>query len=129
MNDIPKQETSQTGSIPGWEFANSGSDAARQFCNQGQVVAKAMTDWNRECRRFATHLMGQTAEAAAQVASCKNLPEVFAVQARWLQAVIDDYVKETGRLMEVNSKLIGDMVQVGRVETREGPAKTVKVGS
>jgi len=119
MNDIQEQETSQTASMPGWD-----SDAARQFCNQGQVVAQAMTGWNRECSRFVSHRVSQTVEAAAQVVNCRSLPEVFAVQARWLQAAFDDYMKETKRLMELRSDLIGNMVlQGGQVEIRQGPAK------
>jgi hypothetical protein len=130
MNDAPKQTTSQTTVIPGGEFANAGSDAVRQFCNQGQIFAKAMTDWNTECSRFVTHCMTRATEAAEQVASCRSLPEVFAIQARWLQATFDDYVQEADKLMEVNTQLVSNMVpQVGQVEIRQGPAKTAKVGS
>lgn len=110
MNDIPKQETSRTASIPRWELANAGSDAAGQFFNQGAIVVKAMTDWNMEYSRFVTHRMSRTAEAAAQVASCRSLPEALAVQARWLQAIFCDYVEETERLVAVNSKLIGNVL-------------------
>lgn len=130
MNDALNQASSQTTVIPEWELANVGSDGARQFCNQRQIFAKAMRDWNWECSRFVTHRMTRATETIEQAASCRSLPEVFAVQARWLQATFDDYVQEAERLIEVNSQLVSNMVpQVGHGEIRQGPDNTAKVGT
>src|ERR1700757_861892 len=105
MNDMPKQETTQTAFVPGWEFAKAGSDAAQQFCNQGQVVAKALTDWTSEYSRFINQRISRTSECVAQMGKCQSLPDMLMLQTQWLQSTVNDYVEETGKLMEVNSKI------------------------
>lgn len=123
MNDMPTPEISQTV-FPSLELANAGSDAARLFCNQGQIVAKSMTDWTTECSRFVTHRMNRSTEAMAQIANCHSFPEMFAVQAKWLQDAVDDYVKESSKLLDVNNNIVGSMArQVGQGETPQSPAK------
>jgi hypothetical protein len=53
------------------------------------------------------------------VSKCQNVSEVFAIQTHWLHDATDDYLKEMGKLMEVNSKVIGGVLAtVGQVEDR-----------
>jgi hypothetical protein len=128
MNDMPKLEAFPTVAMPGWEL---GSDAAQQFCNRGQIVAQAMTDWNTEYSRFVTHRMSRASEAVAQIAKCHSLPEMITAQTKWFQEAVDDYMRQASKLMEVNSKIMGDLLpQIGQSETRQSAAKTsMKVGS
>ena len=118
MNNMPKLEAFPLVTIPGWELAKAGSDAAQQLCNQGEVVAMAMTDWNTECRRFVTHRMSRTSEAVAEISKCRSLPEMFTAQTKWFQEAVDDYTREAGRLMEVNSKIIGDLLPPMTVDSQ-----------
>jgi hypothetical protein len=50
---------------------------------------------------------------------CQNLPEVFAIQAQWVQDAADDYLKEMSKLMEVNGKLVSSLMRsAGQTGTR-----------
>ena len=115
MNDTTKSGTSVTFTVPAWEFAKAGSEAAQQVCNHGQMIAEAMNDWNAECHRFVSHRMNQNRDAIMKIAKSQSLPEMLAVQAKWLQDAAEDYMKETSTLMEVNSKIMtGFAPQVGQ---------------
>jgi len=130
MNDIPKSVADQA-SVPGWELAIAGSDAVQKVCNQGQAVAKATMDWNAECSRFLTHRFSKTSQAVAQITKCRTVPEMFEVQAKWLQTAVEDYMKETSSLLDMNSKIISYMVpRFTPGETSQSAATTpTKVGT
>jgi hypothetical protein len=125
MDDIKHSETSLTFAVPTWEFTKLGSEAAQQVCNQGQTVAKAMTDWNAECHRFVSHRMSRNGDAVMKIAKSQSLPEMLAIQAKWLQVAVEDYLSETSMLMEMNSKLLcGLMPQVGQAFQSSAKAPT-----
>ncbi len=125
MNDTAKSATSVAFTVPAWEFAEAGSEAAQQVCNHGQIIAKAMNDWNAECQRFVTHRMSQNRDAIMKIVKSQSLPEMIAVQAKWLQDAVEDYMKETSTLIEVNSKIIsGFAPQVGQALQSSAKAPT-----
>jgi hypothetical protein len=106
MNDIGKPEKADSLGAFGWSLAQPGSDAARRLSDQAEAVTKAMTDWNREFTSFVSYRMNRTSEAAGRMTKCKSLPEIWAIQAQWVQDAVDDYRKEANRLLEVNSKVM-----------------------
>ena len=112
MNDMPKSETFVTFSLPGWDFAKAGSDAAQQVCNQGQIVAKTMQDWSAEYSKFLSQRMRRNSEAFAEIAKCQSAAAMIGIQAKWLQDAVGDYVNETSKLMELNSKIMRGFLPV-----------------
>ena len=67
----------------------------------------------------------EMARALGRVTRCQNFPEVFAIQAQWVQDAADDYLSEMSKLMEVNSKImsgmLGSLGQVGMPSAAEMP--------
>jgi hypothetical protein len=125
MSDTTKTETSGLFQVPAWEFAKAGSHATEQACNQAQAVAKAITDWNAECHRFVSHRMSRNGDAAVKIAKSQNLPEMLAVQSKWLEDVIEDYIKETSMLVELNKTIMsGLMPQVAQAFQSSARAPT-----
>jgi hypothetical protein len=125
MNEVRKSEFA--GAMPdfGVSFVQVSSDAARRLCEQGQSLAKTIGEWNSEAGRFLTHRVARNGEALGRVTRCQNFPEVFAIQAQWVQDAADDYLSEVSKLMEVNSRImtsmLGSLGQVGMPSAAEMP--------
>jgi hypothetical protein len=125
MNEVKKSEF--PGAMPdfGVSFVQVGSDAARRLCEQGHSVTKTISEWHSEASRFVTHRVARNGEALGRVTRCQNFPEVFAIQAQWVQDAADDYLSEMSKLMEVNSKImsgmLGSLGQVGMPSAAEMP--------
>ena len=107
MDDVRKPDTIAG---LGWPLAEVSSEATRRFCEQGQTVAKTMSDWKNEVSQFLSHRAGRNSEAVGRMTKCQSLPEVFAIQTKWVQDAVDDYTKEMSKLMETNSKVFGDLM-------------------
>jgi hypothetical protein len=126
MNEVRKSEFAGTMPDFGVPFVQLSSDATRRLCEQGQSVAKTISEWNSEAGRFLTHRAARNSEALGRATRCQNFPEVFAIQAQWVQDAADDYLSEMSKLMEVNSRLMkgmfGSLGQVAMPSTAETPA-------
>ena len=95
------------------------SDATRRVCEQGQTVTQTMSEWNTEVSHFLSRRVARNGETIGRMTKCQNLPEVFTVQAQWVQDAADDYLKEVSKLMEVNSKLASSLMwSAGQTGTR-----------
>jgi hypothetical protein len=91
-------------------FVHVGSEATRRLCEHGQSVARTIGDWNTEVGHFVSHRVARNSETFGQMAKCKHFTEVLALQAQWLQDTADDYVKETNKLIEVSSRMMGGLL-------------------
>ena len=98
-------------------FVLVNSDATRRLCEQGQSVAKTVSEWNTEVSHFLNHRVARNGEALRRMTKCQNLPEVFAIQTESVREAADDYLREMGKMMEVNSKLMGGLMgSIGKFE-------------
>lgn len=105
-------------------FTQASSGATCRFCEQGQTIAQTMTEWNTEVSHFLINRVARNGEVIERITKCQGLPEVFAVQAQWVQDAAADYLKEMSKLMEVNSKIMGSLMgSFGQTDTRSSPAK------
>jgi len=78
-----------------------------------------MSEWNTAVSHFLSRRVVRNGETIGRMAKCQNLPEVFAIQAQWVQDAADDYLKEVNKLMEVNSKLVSSLMRsAGQTEIR-----------
>ncbi len=58
------------------------------------------------------------------MAKCQNFGEAFSVQAKWLQEATDDYLRQFGKLLEVNCRFFGDALKpVAKATTQAAEAK------
>jgi hypothetical protein len=114
MNEVRKPEVTDFGAL-----VQVSSDATRRLCEHGESVANTISEWNTEVNHFLSHRAAQNSETMGRMAKCQNLPEIFAVQTRWMQEAADDYLKEMSKLMEVNSRMMGGLLgSFGQVETQ-----------
>ena len=103
----------------GTSLTQMTSDATRRVYEQGQTVAQTMSEWNTEVSHFVSRRVARNGETIDRMTKCQNLPEVFAIQAQWVQDAADDYLKEVNKLMEVNSKLVSSLMRsAGQTEIR-----------
>jgi hypothetical protein len=124
MDEVRKTEMTEMISGLAGPFAQAGSDATRRFCEQSQSIAKTMAEWNTEMSHFLTHRVARNGEAIGSMTKCQSLPEIFSIQARWVQDAADDYLKEMSKLMEMNGKImVGLLGSVGQAEIRPSPTK------
>ncbi len=67
----------------------------------------------------------------SHVAKCQNFPEIFSLQAQWMQGTSEDYIKEMSKLMEVGSRMMGGLLEsFGQIEvqsTEPARSSTAKV--
>ena len=119
MDDIGRSDRAEV--VP--DFVTSltqvTSDATRRVCEQGQTVTQTMSEWNTEVSHFLGRRVTRNGETIGRMTKCQNLPEVFAIQAQWVQDAADDYLKEMSKLMEVNGKLVSSLMRsAGQTGTR-----------
>jgi len=91
----------------GRPFAQVSSEAASRFCEQGQSVAKMISEWNGEISQFLSQRATRNGETLRRITQCQNPSDVFGIQAQWFQDATEDYLREIGKLTEVNSKVMG----------------------
>jgi hypothetical protein len=62
---------------------------------------------------------------------CQSWSGAFKTEAQWLRVAIDDYIKGTSRLMEFNTKFIGNLLNVsgGTVEQPSNPTTSKRAAS
>jgi Phasin protein len=111
MDEVRKPEFAETISSLAGPFAQVSSDATRRLCEQGQSAAKTISEWNTEVSHFLSHRVARNGEALGRMTKCQNFPEVFAIQAQWIQDAADDYLKEVSKLMDANSKIMSSMLR------------------
>lgn len=126
MNEVRKPEFAELGA----SFAQVGSEVARRLCEQSQSMAQTISEWNAEISQFVSHRAARNGDALRRVTQCQNVPDLFSVQAQWVQDATEDYLREIGKLTEFNSKImdgwvgsIGTAVAPVPFESRTPPAK------
>ncbi len=101
----------------GASIVKVSSDATRRLCDQGQSFAKTISEWNMEVSQFVSYRLARNGETLGRMAKCPNLPEIFAIQTQWMRDAADDYRKQTSKLMEVNSRVMGGLLgSFGQIE-------------
>ena len=106
MNEMSTQAFSEVIPEIGKSFAQASSNATRRLCEQSESFTKTLGEWNAEVSHFVTHRATRNSDTMTRIAKCQNGPDVFAVQAQWLQDAADDYLKEMTKLMEVGSRIM-----------------------
>jgi hypothetical protein len=94
----------------GASFAQVSSEATRRLCEQGQSVMQTMNEWNAEISQFLSHRAARNGEALRRVTQCQNVPDLFSMQAQWVQDATEDYLREIGKLTEFNSRIMGSWI-------------------
>src|SRR5690349_17635301 len=113
MNEVRKAEFAELGA----SFAQVSSEAARRLCEQSQSMAQTFTEWNVEISQFISHRAARNSETLRRITQCQNPPDVFGMQAQWFQDATEDYLREIGKLTEVNSKIMGGWLGlIGKAE-------------
>ena len=103
----------------GASFAQVSSEATRRLCEQGQSVMQTMNEWNVEISQFLSHRAARNGEALRRVTQCQNVPDLFGIQAQWVQHATEDYLREIGKLTELNNRIMGSWV--GSIGTAVAP--------
>jgi len=91
-------------------LAQVSSEATRRLCEQGQSVMQTMNEWNAEIGQFLSHRAARNGEAVRRVTRCQNWPDIFGIQAQWVQDATEDYLREIGKLTEFNSAIMGGWI-------------------
>jgi hypothetical protein len=130
MNEVRKPELAEAMPDLNASFIQVSSDATRRLCEHGQSVANTISEWQTEVSHFLSHRAARNRETMGRMAKCQSFPEVFALQAQWVQNATDDYMNQMNKLMEVNGRLVGGLLgSFGPVEmqsaeqTRSSTAK------
>ena len=131
MNEVTKPGKAEPSSIPMWPFDHAGLDATRQFWDRSQTIASALAAWNSEVAHFVSQRISRDGETFGQMAQCLSWNEAFNTEAQWLRVAIDDYIKGTSRLMESNTKFMGNLLNAsgGTVEQPSNPAISKRAAS
>jgi len=94
----------------GASFAQVSSEATRRLCEQGQSVVQTMNEWNGEISQFLSHRATRNRETLKRITQCQNAPDIFGIQAQWVQDATEDYLREIGKLTEFNSRIMGSWI-------------------
>ncbi len=94
------------------------SEMTRRLCERGEAVTKAICEWNTEVSQLLNHCSARNGEVIGRMTSSQSLPEVVALQTQWFRDITDDYLKGMSRLVEVNNKLLSELLGAAVSETR-----------
>jgi len=126
MNEVRMPDFGELGA----SFAQVSSEATRRLCEQGHSMAQTISEWNAEIGQFVSHRAARNGEAVRRVTQCQNWPDIFGVQAQWVQDITEDYLREIGKLTEFNSRImdgwvgsLGTAVAPVPFESRTPPAR------
>ena len=111
MDDVRNPELTRTVPDLGG-LVKASSDATRRLCQHGQSVANTISEWNTEVSHFLSHRAARNSETMRRMAKCQDLPEIFTIKTQWVQEATDDYLKEMSKLMEVNSRIMGSLLEI-----------------
>jgi hypothetical protein len=103
----------------GASFTQVSSEATRRLCEQGQSMMQTMNEWNAEISQFLSHRATRNRETLKRITQCQNVPDIFGVQAQWVQDATEDYLREIGKLTEFNRKMMDGLV--GSIGTAVAP--------
>ena len=110
MDDVRNPELTRTMPDLGG-LVQVSSDATRRLCEHGQSVANTISEWNTEVSHFLSHRAARNSETMGRMSKCQNLPEIFSIQTQWAQEATDDYLKGMSKLMEVNRRIMGSLLE------------------
>ncbi len=80
---------------------------------------QTMNEWNAEISQFLSHRVARNGEALRRVTQCQNMPDLFGIQAQWVQDTTEDYLREIGKLTEFNGRIMSGWV--GSIGTAVAP--------
>jgi hypothetical protein len=124
MNELRTLGRAEPLSIPMWPTQQIGLDAARQFWDRSQAIATALVAWNSEVSSFVGQRISRDGETIGQMVQCQSWSEALDIEMQWLRNAADDYGAETSKLLELNTKLVGNMVPwFGHDEAHQSSAK------
>jgi hypothetical protein len=81
-------------------------DSGRALANATETWMAAATECQREVMSFVSMRLGKDAETTREIAACKNLADVTAIQSRWIEETLRDYSAEMGTLMTICTKSV-----------------------
>lgn len=122
MEDARKTEI-VTSSV--WPTVELGLRATRQMLERGECVTSAMMDWQTEVTRFLTRRIGHSSETMSRMMRCQGVDEVLDIELQWMRAAMDDYLGESKKLLEINTKVFDGLasnVTAAAKETTLSPA-------
>jgi hypothetical protein len=70
-------------------------------------VVQTISEWNVEIGQFLSNRAARNGETLRRITQCQNPPDVLGIQAQWFRDATEDYLREMGKLTEVNGKIIG----------------------
>jgi len=101
MNSItrPKQ-TQQSGST---------TDMASSLLTNVAASSGRYMDWNAEIARFMSTRMARDVETVQAAMGCGDGLKLAEIQQAWMRQVVEDYMQETQRLMQMSSGIVASL--------------------
>jgi len=100
-------------------------EGPRLYSEQGRHFLELMTGLNAGLSDFLVRRGNRNVEACTRLMQSRSLPEIFLLQAQWLRDAADDYNKETARLSDAYTKLLGS--SGGRRERITSPVPGARI--
>jgi hypothetical protein len=78
------------------------------FARTCRAYVSGFTSMNAELMGFVNTRLNHDVELNASLAKCNNWTQAVGMQQEWLQQATQEYVAESGRLMEVATKVANE---------------------
>jgi hypothetical protein len=111
MNEVKISPLAEKIPDIGGSFARASSNATSRLCAHGQSVAQAIGEWNTEASHFLSRRAARSTETMQSLVKCQNFVDICAVQAQWLRDAVDDYLKQTSKIIELNHRFLSDLLE------------------
>jgi hypothetical protein len=72
---------------------------------------KAIGEWNIEVSHFLSRRAARGTETMQSLVKCQNFVDIWAIQAQWLCDAVDDYLKQTSKIIELNHRFLSDLLE------------------
>jgi len=89
----------------------------------GEAYSRALLGWQNELLRFAGARLRTDTEFGRSLVGCRDWMEAARLQQSWLNAAVQEYVEEAGRLLRLATSLGGELDETAREEAEEVAAR------
>ena len=85
--------------------AEMQAQALRALTGMNTAWVERLSDMGSEVMTFVAHRIAQDVRTQHALLHCRDAKELQKIQAEFLQAAVNDYANETGKLMDMSKRL------------------------
>lgn len=101
----------------------------QQLGRSGETYGRLFAAMRDECTGFVQRRVDANMTTMREWSECRSLNDVLALQQRWVQAAVEQYVDQGNRILETCRLAATDIVEAAQPKAEEKPASERKLAT